>query len=205
MYRDGPEFDILFHKIDGMDARRAQVALAAKEVDNFSEKQILSSSDDELLAVVQDKLSVVIPSLRRDDISYERKMRTINRQDMWGDRATVEVPVFYFEVPYDGEDVFFTMRPSSYNLNPPRGEARRGVLRIAIQGEEDATKLQQEVNATLASVDQYLTWHRELWAGIEVDVANAARARIAQRRQTLGTLGQAEAGLAGMGFKPKGS
>jgi hypothetical protein len=205
MYRDGPEFDILFHKIDGMAARRAQVDLAAKEVDNLSEKQILSSSDDELLAVVQEKLSVAIPSLRRDDISYERKMRNINRQDMWGDRATVEVPVFYFDVPYDGEDVFFTMRPSSYDLNPPRGEARRGVLRIAVQGEEDATKLQQEVNATLASVDQYLTWHRELWAGIEADVANAARGRLSLRRQTLGTLGQTEAGLTGMGFKPKGT
>lgn len=205
MYRDGPEFDILFHKIDGMGARRAQIASAAKVIDDLSEQTILSSSDEDILKEVQQKLAIGIPTLKRDDISYERKMRTISRRDMWGDHATVEVPVFYFDVPYEGEDIFFTMRPSTYSLNPPRGEARRGVLRIAVQGEEDASKLQQEVNATLASVDQYLGWHRELFAGVDAEIANAARGRLAQRRQKLSSLGEAEAGLAGFGFKPKGS
>lgn len=205
MYRDGPEFDILFHKIDGMAARRAQVELAAKEVDALSEKKILSSSDEELLAEVQHKLSVGIPSLKRDDISYERKMQTITRRNDWGETSTREVAVFYFDVPYEGEDVFFTMRPSSYDLNPPRGQARGGVLRLSFVGEEDANNLQRLVNTTLDQIDKYLTWHRELWAGVEAEIANAARGRLAYRRQKLGNLGQAEAGLASFGFKPKGS
>ncbi|MFA7645646.1 MAG: hypothetical protein WCY15_01625 [Phenylobacterium sp.] len=203
MYIEGPEFSILFHSGDGMAARRAQVRRAAEAVDQLSENDVLSRSDDDLIAAIQAQLSVHVPTLRRDDISFERKMRTINRRDMWGEDVTVEVPVFYFDVPYDGEDVIFSMTPTSYSSNPPRGEARGGVLRTSVVGEEDAAKVQQELNSTLDRVEQYLASHRQMWSGLESEVANAARGQLAQRRQRLNSLGQAEAGLAGFGFKPK--
>lgn len=205
MYGEGPEFDVLFHRKDGMAARRMQVEQAAAEVDALSEKEVLSRADDDIVSAIQKKLAVKVPALKRDDISFEREMRTMNRRNMWGEFATVEVPVFYFEVPYDGEDVFFTMQPNTYSSNPPRGEPRRGVLRISVQGEEDPAKLQQEVNSTLARVEEYLSWHRQMWNGLDAEIATSARNRLAQRRQKLSTLGQAEAGLAGLGFKPKAS
>jgi hypothetical protein len=204
MYGIGSEFDPLFATIDGMAARRSQVERASAEVDEIPECDILSRSDDDIVKSVQNKLSVNVPTLDMDNISFERKMKEVNHRDTWGDYRTVEVPVFYFDIPYTGEDVVFTMQPSSYSSNPPRGEARRGVLRISVRGEEDATKLQQEVNATLAKVEQSLTSHRQMWSGLEDEVATVARNRLVQRRQKLNALGQAEAGLKGMGFKAKG-
>jgi hypothetical protein len=205
MYRDGPEFNILFHGSDGMASRSEQIRNAAAAVEDLSESDVLSRSDDDIVAAIQAKLSVHVPVLRRDDISFERKMKTIERQDMWGERATVEVPIFYFDVPYDGEDIIFAMTPTSYSSNPPRGEARGGVLRISVMGEEDAAKLQQEVKSTLDRVDTYLSSHRQMWSGIDAEIANAARGQLVLRRQKLSRLGQAEAGLADLGFKPKGS
>jgi hypothetical protein len=205
MYGDGPDFDILFHKIDGMAARRGQVEGAAKEVDSFIEKDVSSKTDDDIVSAIQEKLSVKVPTLKRDDISFERKMKTVERRDIWGEYGRVELPVFYFDVPYDGEDVIFTMQPSSWSTNPPRGEARRGILRIAVVGEEDAAKLQHEVKSTLDRVEVYLTSHRQMWSGLEDEIATVARRRLAQRREKLSALGQAEAGLEGMGFKPKGA
>jgi hypothetical protein len=131
-------------------------------------------------------------------------MRNVERRNVWGEYTSVELPVFYFDIPFEGEDVIFTMQPTSWSSNPPRGEARRGVLRISVVGEEDAAKVQQEVQSTLDRIDVYLTSHRQMWSGLEDEVATAARHRLAQRRQKLNALGQAEAGLAGMGFKPKG-
>jgi hypothetical protein len=205
MRGDGPEFELLFWSKDGLDARRQQVAAAARAVDQIPEAQFREKTDDQIVDGVLHSLCVAVPVLRREDTSYDRQTKTVNWPNSWGEVARREVVVFYFETPFDGDAAIFSMRPNQYNTNPPRGEVRGSVLRVSVMNEEDPERLKQAVDSTLNDVEEYLGWHRQMWAGIDQEIAQEARSRLAQRRQHLANLGAAEKGLSNMGFKPKGT
>ncbi len=203
MYGEGPEFEVLFWTGDGMAARQNQVALAGREVDAASEAHIKSKSDDEIVNGAIEKFGTKVPTLDRDNISFERKARTVISENRWGERYERQVVVFYFDVPFSGEADIFKLRPNQYNSNPPRGQVYGSILRVSVSGEEDPEKLKAEVNSTLDDVELYLRWHGAMWAGIEDDLAREVRAKLSQRRDRLSKLGATEEGLAGLGFKPK--
>lgn len=203
MFSSRGESKYLFHSVSGSDARRAQVGRAPAEVNRLKEADILASSDDEIMRRILSELSVTVPTLARDQISFARTTETKNITDHWGDTHTKDVPVFTFDVPFSGDSEIFRMQPSTYNMNPPRAEVRGTKLLIVVSDEENAEKLKASVDATLDDIEQHLRWHRELWSGVEDEIARSALARLTQRREEIARLGSAESGLANLGFKPK--
>lgn len=69
---------------------------------------------------------------------------------------------FRFEVPFIGDVELFRLQPSTYSLNPPRAEIANNRLIVTMfRYDRNASAIQQELQATLASVRQHLEWQRQ--------------------------------------------
>ncbi len=203
MSADGPEFDLLFFRNDGLDARRQSVEAAILRVDDIPEEDIAADKLDALAGEIIADCAVRVPNLHRSDISFERGERNVRRRNAWGEMFEGAVTVFYFEVPFAGDSEIFGMRPSTYDMNPPRGDVRGDVLVISVEGIDDPGRVNQEVESTLNSVDQYLKWHTEMWKGLDEEIGRVVRGRLAERLAQRKKSTAAETELQKFGFKPK--
>lgn len=194
------ETESLFRDQDGSAVMRARIAQAATAVDRLSEETIQERSDYDLLAQIAKSLAVTVPTLDRDNVEVERSVRMVQRRDMWGELVQREVTSFSFSVPFAGDRDIFRMRPNTWSSSP-RATINATDLVITIDDELDPQRLKDSLGATLDDIDQYLTWHRQMWATLDQEVAQAARARLAFRRHNISNGRTAEHGLKDLGFK----
>ena len=104
-------------------------------------------------------------------------------------------------VPFTGEAEGFTIQPTTYSLNPPRGDVRGGTLILSIIGIDlEASKVRQEIDNELDRIDSYLTSLRGNAERLNSELDSIARQCIEQRREKL----LADQNLvASLGFKLK--
>ena len=104
-------------------------------------------------------------------------------------------------VPFTGEAEGFTIQPTTYSLNPPRGDVRGGTLILSIIGIDlEASKVRQEIDNELDRIGSYLTSLRGNAERLNSELDSIARQCIEQRREKL----LADQNLvASLGFKLK--
>ena len=65
------------------------------------------------------------------------------------------------EVPFSGDPEMFKVRPSTSNMNPPRGDVRGNTITFRSWGENmNAQQVRSELDRWLADINQYLQWQR---------------------------------------------
>lgn len=194
---------LLFWKINGLDARTQHVKAIAQSVDTLSDDKVLENDPESLISDAITRGSVKVPVMDRGNISFERSQRTFRGQDSWGEQRERKQAILVFDVPFSGDGDIFKIRPSRWDSNPPQGKVTGSTLRITIPDSEDPAHIKREIDAILDSIDQYLGWHRELWAGVDEEMTREVRQRLTARSQRLGKQRESDTGLEGLGFKPK--
>ena len=193
----------LFIERDGHEYRQVLIEAALREVAALPEARLREETDDELVSAIIVRNEVVVPALDKNEISYDRKQRTVERQDYFGRVGSVEVSSLDFEVPFSGNEEIFKVRPNRFDSMPPRAVVERGKLKFSVVEVSDPAQIKREVDSTLSSVESYLGWHQDLWAGFGEEIARAARQAIAQRRAKMEAASRTDDGLSALGFKPK--
>ena len=200
--------DYLFSKIDWFSTERSQRAALEKGVAGLDGNRLLNTSIDGLCAYLVEKYRIDIPVLNRDKIEVDQRETQIDvsRDPMRAifDRSRpVCIPGTEIEisVPFMGEAEGFTIQPTTYSLNPPRGDVRGGTLILSIIGIDlEASKVRQEIDNELDRIDSYLTSLRGNAERLNSELDSIARQCIEQRREKL----LADQNLvASLGFKLK--
>ncbi len=133
--------DYLFGENDLDHQLRHRQSRVASEIDAIPEDQFLVSSDREIV-------EHVLPRLHVEPVVLQLDARTMNQAetqvDVSGDRmrffgepysrGPFHIPGTRvdIDIPYTGEDWIFRYRTNPWGTMLPRGEARRGNLRISI-------------------------------------------------------------------------
>lgn len=197
--------DYLFYESDASSSMSAQISTACNEVSTLSERRILETEPEALVAYFVEKYDVEVPTLLRDGIVASQHERQVEVYDHW-DKQIRLVPgeAYDFEVPFVGEGDIFKLRPSTYDLNPPRAVIRKHHLAFTIAGRALTPEgIKTELDSTLASIEKYLESHRRQWAGFNQQLATAVKAEIDSRRTKLLAHKENASKLSGLGIRLK--
>lgn len=200
--------DYLFSKIDWFSTEHYQRAALEKEVAALDGNRLLNTGVDGLCAYFVKKYRIDIPILNRDKIEVDQRETQIDvSQDPMRailDRSRpVYIPGTEIEVsiPFAGEAKGFTIRPTTFSLNPPRGTVRDGELILSITGTNlESNAVRQEIDSRLDSIESCLITLRESAERLNSALDSIARQCIEQRR---GKLLADQNLVASLGFKLK--
>ena len=119
-YRDA--VDLLFSNGRLDVALHATEQTLIRDVEAWDADELLSQSEHEIAAYLAHKHSVHCPELKREEMYADEPTdaRKALADDFYGRNAEITVSRLQIHVPYEGERVFFKLRPNSFTYNPPR-------------------------------------------------------------------------------------
>lgn len=183
--------DLLFAKADWFSVAENQKAGMAREILDLQANQILNASIDDLCTYLVEKYSVNVPVLdetgihadQQDtqlDVSHDQ-MRFISDRSRPFYVSGTKVEVF---VPFTGDAEAFSVRPTSYTLNPPRGVVRSDDLVLQFSGTNlNGDQLRSTVQSALNEIKTHLDRLRTDAEGLKSQLVRDARQQVEQRRQ----------------------
>ncbi len=200
------ERDYLFVEGDGFASMQAQLKAATSEIGKLDEQRILNTDPDALAAYFVQKFAVEVPTLDVENLTAEHHERTVRVFDQFDRGRQYDVPgeAYDIELPFDGEADVFKIRPNTYHMNPPVATVRGSSLHFTISGRSlQAEAVKRQIDETVASIEEYLGWHREMWRSFHTELLNGIRKAIDDRRNRLLTQKGSASQLAGLGIKLK--
>lgn len=203
----GMSDEILFHKFNLRKAIDNARAMLRKELDGMPDDRLLNTDLAELQSYAGQKYGLELPVLGEPAIDERRTKMEVGRFGEYPQRGeqtfSVDAHRYTLEVPFTGEKDLFLTQGAQYNLNPPRGTVREGLLTVTVvQREPNADALNQEFDRFLLAVGEHLGWLRgdvDAWnASIPGEVANV----IQDRKRKAEQVGAVAKGLK-FGVKPR--
>ena len=176
------------------DVLQRQQDVMKREISDLSSSQIGDLSEEELVRSIAANYKLETPVLEEEKahISYREIDVDVSRDPMrmiW-DRSRpfyIKGTEITFTVPFKGDPNLFQVRPSSFDLNPPRGEVRgREIHFVQTRTDNNAAAAKVEYERTLQSVKQYLGSLGASISDFNSKIGNQVQGLIAQRRQQLG-------------------
>jgi len=190
-YRDE---ELLFSKYQWNDVVRTNEEAIKKQAAKMS--LVDFEEDVESLAVkLAKEYTPEAPTLRHDDISVERKEVEVERQRdgyrsdpfFEGGSSTVTKNAVEVTVPVEGDTGFFRVRPSKYNMNPPRAVIGKNDIKfLLILEAEDPAAVRTQIDSKLKSIEGFLNWQREDAEGLSQSMLTLANRELEYRRSQLG-------------------
>lgn len=159
--------ELLFNRGELRLALEAQLKKIHEAVEAEPEGSLKQADVEEWAAALAHHFAVACPSLQNDDVWREPvKEVTV---DVSGDRGRYfshphsdlarNFPGYrvVVHVPFEGDPGVFSLRPSSFTLNPPRGQVIDGDLVLTIEYARDTEPdIDGKVNTFINSVTQWL-------------------------------------------------
>lgn len=195
--------DLLFYGQDLGEVGRQQQDAVAREIEQYDENKLLNTPPEDLSSYLLEKYRIEPLFLDEAAIQTDTAETKYDTQGDFrymafpGERSAV-IPATRtsFFVPFTGDAVLFRCKPSTYTLNPPRATIAGSELVLSfVDPNPDPVRTKQQFDAAIAQIRQYVGWINEGVAGINVQLAGAARNAIEQRRQRLLQARQATAAI----------
>ena len=123
------------------------------KADRLTAAQFEGTSDDALAVSLYEECKAEPIELNTADASVDVKEVQLRVRDVFGDDVTVQGLRAIKTVPFSGEAQFFNLTPSTYDVNPPRGEVRGNWLTIGMEVRESESEAAvRYIEESLASV-----------------------------------------------------
>jgi len=184
---------LLFYRISVFDLLQHREATLKQEVSQLSSEEIESKPEDELVRDIASKYKLETPVLE-DEKAYilYREVDVDVSQDpmrMIWDRSGpfyIKGTEITFTVPFKGDPNLFQVRPTTFTMNPPRGEIRgREIHLVQTRTDNNAAAAKVEYESSLQSIKQHLSWLESSISDFNSKVGNQIRSLVNQRRQQL--------------------
>ncbi|MEQ6355200.1 hypothetical protein ABNX05_11280 [Lysinibacillus sp. M3] len=121
--------ELLFYKSRDtlFDYLKSKIKNIKQIIESQDENYILNVGQEQYIDHLVDSLSVDGITIFEDDIFADPKEEQIPSKEFPLSYSAYEgksylKPVLYFHIPYTGDKELFSLTPSSYSLNPPRGK-----------------------------------------------------------------------------------
>ncbi len=186
---------LLFYKVSIFDVLQRQQEVLKSEVLQLTSDHIEAAPNDELVRTLAAKYKLETPVLEDEKahISYREVNVDVSRDPMrmiW-DRSRpfhIKGTEVTFTIPFKGDPNLFQVRPSTFDMNPPRGDIRgREIRLVQTRTDDNAAAAKAEYEQSLQSVKQYLGWLEASISDFNSKVGNQVQSLIAQRQQQLGS------------------
>lgn len=197
--------ELLFYKYDMFSVLDAQKRAIGLKVDALREPQVMS---DAAVRNLVDELKLEVPSLdeaaisvsppREVDINFGRG----DYDDYGRGRRLVKGTEVIFKVPFAGDHKFFFVRPTQFDLNPPRAIVESNAILIPFRAVQIVPEqVKSEFEATLKSINQHLSTQTKDVVGFNERREELVTQAVTARRQKLK---QAEEAVNAFGYPVKG-
>lgn len=159
------------------------------EVEAIEGNTLLNTSVDDLCDYLEDKYKLDVPQLSKADVNVDAGEAQFPMKDLFSEGSRyIYVPAtsISFYIPFEGDQILLTCKPSSYSSDRPRAVVRPGEIVLTYTGvDQDASKVRSNFDRDLAVIDQHLGR-----VAREAEVYNAAlrgniRSRLEGRRSKL--------------------
>lgn len=200
--------DYLFTGPDWHSVDRHQREQMVREIEGMDGNRLLNTAVDDLAKYFAEKYQIDVPVLDEENLVVDERETQIDvRHDPMRFIMDTNRPVYVkgseveVEIPFSGEAEAFKIQPNPYGLNPPRAKIKSGHVVFTITGtnlQSDAVR--QQIQQTLASIQEYLKTLRGNVAGLNSQLLGEARSAINVRREKLLA---ARSMVSSLGFKMK--
>ena len=185
--------DILFAQHSWFSAKDTQIGEMRREIDEFEANRLLNTPVEDLREYFIQKYVIDVPVLQEDSIVVDQHETKIDvRHDprrFVPDRsrpARVSGTAIEVDIPFDGDKAMFGIRPTHYNLNPPRARILNGKLRIRIVGADlNSDGVKSTIHTTIAAISEYLEWQRKDAAEFNSVLHGLVSKHLSERRRKL--------------------
>jgi hypothetical protein len=189
----GPD-DLLFFNADAFAVQEHRRKAVEAEIAGMDGNRLLNTNVDDLVAYIVEKYRIDVPELDEADMNVDQRelQRDVSgdprRMAYFMDRGPVHVTgtEVIVQVPFSGDAEMFKVRPSTYDMGPPRGEVRGNTITFCYWSDTPQTdQLRLELDRWLADVKRYLQWQRDSFKGFNDALAGSAQTAITRRREKL--------------------
>jgi hypothetical protein len=157
-------YDFLFHGgpdiFSVVESRRREVN---NKIESILQNVLLNTSEEDLISALVEELSLDVPVLSEEhsadtsetqiDVSND-PMRFIHDRSR---PSYIPGNTLTITIPFSGDPRFFKITPTSYTLNPPRGQIKNGELQLEYtQANADPTAIKQQYEQDLRQIKTYL-------------------------------------------------
>ena len=166
------------------------------EIQGWDPDQLLTQSENEIAAYLAEKYTANCPVLRRDEL-YADEPDDVTQTVRGFDRNS-QVPAtrLLVHVPYEGERIFFSLKPNTFTFNPPRVDVTDAELILTFEDRTlDGEQIRSEIDHNLGEIERWLTSSRQMAEAHNKSLLNLALSTIRQRKEKLLGDRQTVAGL----------
>jgi hypothetical protein len=188
--------EVLFNGGELRLALDAQANKMRDAIEAEPEESLKQVDVDEWTAALAHHFAVACPELQTDDV-WREPVKDV-KVDVSGDRGRYfsdpysdlarNFPGYrvVVHIPFEGDAGVFSLRPTSFTFNPPRGRVADGHLVLTIEYARDSQPdIDSEVNTFIGSVTKYLGFARADIDSFNATLEEQARQAIEGRRQRI--------------------
>lgn len=187
--------ELLFNQGDLRQSLEAQAGKMRDAVEAEPEDSLKQADAGEWAAALAHHFAVACPELKtgelwREPVKDVKVDVSLDRGRYFSDYASDlarNYPGYrvVVHVPYEGDAGVFSLRPSSFTFNPPRGRVREDLLFTIEYARDTQPDIDGEVNAFVGTVGQWLGFARADIDSFNRRLEQEARAAIEGRRQRI--------------------
>src|SRR2546422_8478324 len=157
---------LLFSRVSIFDVLEHQQQTLKAEVNQLDSSAIQRVPEQELVHNLAAKYKVEIPALEEDKayISHREVEVDVSQDPMrmiW-DRSRpfyIKGTEITVKLPFKGDPDLFQVRPSTFNLNPPRGEIHGHEIHLVyVRTDDNAAAVKAEYQKAIQDIKQHLGW-----------------------------------------------
>lgn len=167
-----------------LDAQRREISTA---IHQLSPNQLTADNQTQVEAHFIEKNQITPLSLRIEEIVLvdPREVPYKVRSEFGGYR-TGKYLEFRWLVPFSGEPVLFSLRPSQFTLSPPQGTVEGVNLIYTLNNDgNDQAEIKREIERFVAGVQQYIGWQRPTIDAWNANLPALVKQQVQARRDKL--------------------
>lgn len=153
--------DLLFNSAYLSDSIRNQEQGLVQRIHGENTDYIITVNEDSYIQHMVDLFEISPLNIRQDAISVSPPFEKEVTIDDWGRTLNLRKTFLLFSIPFDGDKELFKLRPSQFDLNPPRETIAPNEIKITLEQQGDIDRLKAELNQRIHRIQQYISWQAE--------------------------------------------